>query len=224
MAAPGRRPTGSRRSARRRTSATTTTSGSTSSPGGVAALNASSRGRGSPVRGRCRRARSPRPRVDGLDDEELRAVSLGRRRAGSCWSRRPGRSRDSPGATRSSTSPSAGYRSLIAHPERHLAADLRERLAALVALRRARPGDGRLSSRARRRAGMLALAERGLVHVLGSDAHSSRAGRPVRCRPALERLARRAACRAPPRVDRATTRRAAIVARRATLEPPFEPV
>ena len=36
--------------------------------------------------------------------------------------------------------------------------------------------------------GMLALAERGLVHVLGSDAHSSRFGRPVRISPALEVL------------------------------------
>ena len=36
---------------------------------------------------------------------------------------------------------------------------------------------------------MLALAESGVIHVLGSDAHSSRAGRPVALTPALEVLA-----------------------------------
>lgn len=35
---------------------------------------------------------------------------------------------------------------------------------------------------------MLELAERGLVHVLGTDAHSSRIGRPVRISPALDAL------------------------------------
>ena len=36
--------------------------------------------------------------------------------------------------------------------------------------------------------GMLAMAERGLVHVLSSDSHSSVHGRPVALSPALERL------------------------------------
>jgi tyrosine-protein phosphatase YwqE len=37
-------------------------------------------------------------------------------------------------------------------------------------------------------AGMLAMAEKGLVHVLSSDAHTVLGGRPVRISPALERL------------------------------------
>ena len=36
---------------------------------------------------------------------------------------------------------------------------------------------------------MLELAQEGLVHLLGSDAHSSRAGRPVRLSGALAALA-----------------------------------
>jgi tyrosine-protein phosphatase YwqE len=35
---------------------------------------------------------------------------------------------------------------------------------------------------------MLAMAERGLVHVLSSDAHTVLGGRPVRISPALEKL------------------------------------
>jgi hypothetical protein len=35
---------------------------------------------------------------------------------------------------------------------------------------------------------MLELARRGLVHVLGSDAHSAAHGRPLRLSPAVERL------------------------------------
>jgi len=38
-------------------------------------------------------------------------------------------------------------------------------------------------------AGMLALAEAGLVHVLSSDAHSSHGGRPAKLSAAFERLA-----------------------------------
>jgi hypothetical protein len=35
---------------------------------------------------------------------------------------------------------------------------------------------------------MLALARRGLIHVLGSDSHSATYGRPVRLSPAIECL------------------------------------
>ena len=43
--------------------------------------------------------------------------------------------------------------------------------------------------RERMAAGMLALAEAGLVHVLSSDAHSSHGGRPAKLAAAFERLA-----------------------------------
>jgi tyrosine-protein phosphatase YwqE len=81
-----------------------------------------------------------------------------------------------------------GFRSLIAHPERHLAPDLVERLGRLV-------GEGALVQataaflvNTTSRSGMLTLAHAGLIHVLGSDSHSSRAGRPVALSGALEVL------------------------------------
>lgn len=81
-----------------------------------------------------------------------------------------------------------GLRTVIAHPERHAGEDFEERLAALTALgcliqwtaafvARAAPGDL-----------VLRLAREGLVDLLGSDSHSSRAGRPVRLSGAVERL------------------------------------
>jgi protein-tyrosine phosphatase len=73
-----------------------------------------------------------------------------------------------------------GLGTIIAHPERHAGADFEQWLEALAQagcliqwtaefIAQAMPGDH-----------VLSLAERGLVHLLGSDAHSSLAGRPVR--------------------------------------------
>ena len=70
---------------------------------------------------------------------------------------------------------------MIAHPERHAGADFRERLQALVASRLPDPVDGRVHlPTAQAGDVVMELAAEGLVHLLGSDAHSSRAGRPVR--------------------------------------------
>jgi protein-tyrosine phosphatase len=85
-----------------------------------------------------------------------------------------------------------GARTIIAHPERHADVDLEERLQAFVAqgcliqctadfVARAQPGDL-----------VLRYAQDGLVHLLGSDAHSSLAGRPVQLAAGFERL--REAC------------------------------
>jgi protein-tyrosine phosphatase len=82
-----------------------------------------------------------------------------------------------------------GLRTVIAHPERHAGIDFAERLAALVGggclvqwtaefVAEAAPGDL-----------VLTLAVGGLVHLLGSDAHSSHAGRPVRLAAGFARLA-----------------------------------
>jgi protein-tyrosine phosphatase len=79
-------------------------------------------------------------------------------------------------------------RTVIAHPERHAGVDFRERLQRLVSsgcliqwtaqfVADASPGDL-----------VLALAGEGLVHLLGSDAHSSHAGRPVRLAAGFARL------------------------------------
>lgn len=80
------------------------------------------------------------------------------------------------------------WRVLIAHPERHPAPDLTTRLARLVARGALVQATAAYLTDERTRDGMLALARAGALHVLGSDAHSSRAGRPVALAAALETL------------------------------------
>jgi len=82
-----------------------------------------------------------------------------------------------------------GLRTVIAHPERHAGAAFEERLEGLA-------GSGCLIQWtaefvADAVAGdlVLRLAEKGLVHLLGSDAHSSYGGRPVRLAAGFARLA-----------------------------------
>lgn len=82
-----------------------------------------------------------------------------------------------------------GVSSVIVHPERHAGADFEQRLRELAArgcliqwtaefVAHAAPGDL-----------VLRMAADGLVHLLGSDAHSSHGGRPVRLASGFERLA-----------------------------------
>lgn len=114
-----------------------------------------------------------------------------------------------------------GHRALIAHPERHLSADMFERMAALVAEGALIQATADFFLREEMEAGMLTMAEAGLVHVLSSDAHSSRGGRPLRLTPAFERL--RAAETLAPRIEwMAETAPAAIIAG-TPLERPFDP-
>ncbi|MGA2163505.1 MAG: CpsB/CapC family capsule biosynthesis tyrosine phosphatase [Solirubrobacteraceae bacterium] len=126
--------------------------------------------------------------ADGLTDSQLRLVALGG--DGGWVLLEP-----APGPLASSLEgcverlAERGFRAVVAHPERHAGADFEERLEGLVGsgcliqwtaefLAGAAPGDL-----------VLALAERGLVHLLGSDAHSSHAGRPVRLAAGFARLA-----------------------------------
>ncbi len=81
-----------------------------------------------------------------------------------------------------------GHRTIVAHPERHLSADMFERMAALVAEGALIQATADFFLRENMAKGMLAMAERGLVHVLSSDAHTVHGGRPVRLSPSLERL------------------------------------
>lgn len=124
--------------------------------------------------------------VEGLGAEELARVSLG----DGHWillEPAPGPLGDSL-LRRVAHLHERGCRALIAHPERHLSADMFERMAALVAEGALIQATADFFLREQMAKGMLAMAERGLVHVLGSDAHSVRAGRPVRLSRALEKL------------------------------------
>ena len=125
--------------------------------------------------------------VEGLSDEELDRVALG----GGRWillEPAPG-----PLTTvlvgRVVRLTERGYRVLVAHPERHLSADMHERISGLIAAGALVQATADFFLRERFADGMIALAEAGLVHVLSSDAHSSHGGRPVHMREAFERLA-----------------------------------
>jgi protein-tyrosine phosphatase len=125
--------------------------------------------------------------VEGLSEEELGLVALG---AGNWILLEP-----APGPLSDSLErrvehlAERGHRALIAHPERHLSADMYERIAALVLAGALVQATADFFLRERTAAGMRGLAEAGLIHVLSSDAHSSRGGRPVHIGEAFETLA-----------------------------------
>lgn len=115
-----------------------------------------------------------------------------------------------------------GHRALIAHPERHLSADMYERIGGLVAAGALVQATADFFLREQMADGMLALAEAGLVHVLSSDAHSSHGGRPAKMAAAFERLAEVEAMRPHLEWMRDTAPRAIVSG--GALSRPFEPV
>jgi protein-tyrosine phosphatase len=124
--------------------------------------------------------------LEGLSEEELSTVALGRGR----WvllEPAPGPLGDSL-ARRVAHLAERGHRALIAHPERHLSADMFARLGQLIAEGALVQATADFFLREETADGMLAMAEAGLVHTLGSDSHSSLAGRPLRLAAAFERL------------------------------------
>jgi len=124
--------------------------------------------------------------VEGLSDAELGRVTLG----GGRWvllEPAPGPLGESL-ARRVEHLADRGHRALIAHPERHVSADMYERLAELVVAGALVQATADFFLRERTAAGMTALAEAGLVHVLSSDAHSSHGGRPVHLSGGLKKL------------------------------------
>jgi len=124
--------------------------------------------------------------VEDLGEEELTLLSLG----GGGWillEPAPGPLDDSL-LRRVAYLADRGHRTIVAHPERHLSADMFERMAALVAEGALIQATADFFLRENMAAGMLAMAEKGLVHVLSSDAHTVLGGRPLRISPALERL------------------------------------
>jgi protein-tyrosine phosphatase len=126
--------------------------------------------------------------VPDADDADLRGVSLSRN---GCWlllEPRPGPI----GVELLETVDvlaGRGFRCVIAHPERHAGARFREHLEALVARGALVQVTAALIADGPAAPTMLELAGEGLVHLLGSDAHSSHGGRPVRLSHGLARLA-----------------------------------
>jgi protein-tyrosine phosphatase len=115
--------------------------------------------------------------VEGLSEEELGQVSLG----GGGWillEPAPGPLSETLIA-RVGHLAERGHRALIAHPERHLSADMYERIAALIDNGALVQATADFFLRERFADGMRMLAELGLVHILSSDAHSSHGGRPL---------------------------------------------
>jgi protein-tyrosine phosphatase len=82
-----------------------------------------------------------------------------------------------------------GVRSVIAHPERHAGAEFVQHLRRLVAGGCLIQWTAEFLAEAKERDLVLELAKEGLVHLLGSDAHSSHGGRPVRLAAGFARLA-----------------------------------
>lgn len=124
--------------------------------------------------------------VEALSEEELARISLGAGR----WillEPAPGPLSDSL-ERRIAQLAERGHRALIAHPERHISADMFERMARLVAAGALIQATADFFLRERTAAGMTALAERRLVHILSSDAHSSHGGRPLHLSAAFSRL------------------------------------
>jgi protein-tyrosine phosphatase len=154
-----------------------------------------------------------------LDASELEAVSLG---GGGGWillEPRPGPLAGSIAEVVDHLT-EHGYRSVIAHPERHPGPDLVARLAALV--ERGALVQGTAALLEPEDIGPLAyLARHGVLHLLGSDSHSSRAGRPVRLSTALTRLETLDPVGS--HLEWVARQGPAAVVRGDPVEPPFEP-
>ncbi len=125
--------------------------------------------------------------LDRLDDPELTAVTLGGSGRWLLVEPPPGPLDDRLEMGVSALQ-SRGFRALIAHPERHLAPDMIQRLAALAESGALVQATAAFLIDPSTSPGMLSLARAGVIHVLGSDAHSSTAGRPVALASAFEIL------------------------------------
>jgi protein-tyrosine phosphatase len=126
--------------------------------------------------------------ADTLTDEQLRLVALGG--AGGWLLLEP-----APGPITSDLDElverlaSKGLGCVIAHPERHAGADFEERLQELAARGCLIQWTAEFVAHGVADDLVLRMASDGLVHLLGSDSHSSLAGRPVRLASGFERLA-----------------------------------
>ncbi len=123
-----------------------------------------------------------------LDDEALTAVTLG---AGGLYllvEPKPGPLSDTMVDVVGQLE-ERGFRSIIAHPERHPGVDFYDQLSALVERGALIQATAALIAEGPASPTLIDLAGHGLVHLLGSDAHSPTIGRPVALSRGLARLA-----------------------------------
>jgi protein-tyrosine phosphatase len=125
--------------------------------------------------------------ADALDADQLREISLGRAGGWVLLEPAPGPLADPLTAVVDRLA-ERGLGTVLAHPERHAAADLGTRLADLAARGCLIQWTAEFVAHAHDGDVTMELAARGLVHLLASDAHSSLAGRPVRLSPGFARL------------------------------------
>ncbi len=155
-----------------------------------------------------------------LDDETLRRVSLG---GGGLWlllEPRPGPLGDSL-VTTVDILAERGFCAVIAHPERHAAGDFFERVAELVQHGALIQATAALVAEGPASGTLLELTRRGLLHLLGSDAHSSHGGRPVRLSEGFAALETIDLVK--PHLDWVRREAPAAVLRGEPVSPPFAP-
>jgi protein-tyrosine phosphatase len=126
--------------------------------------------------------------LEGLGDEELREVSLGRNGRWLLVEPKPGPLGDWTVDTVKELA-GRGFRTIVAHPERHPGVAFREQFEALVEHGALVQATAALVANGPAAPTLLDFAQHGLVHVLGSDAHSSHGGRPLRLSEGFSRLA-----------------------------------
>ena len=112
-----------------------------------------------------------------------------------------------------------GASAIIAHPERHWSDDLDERLQSLAGAGALVQVTAAALEDPASEPALLSLAERGLVHLVASDSHSSHAGRPPTLSGAVRRLERVAALRG--HLDWVTRQAPEAIVRGESLTPPF---
>jgi protein-tyrosine phosphatase len=188
--------------------------------GRVEAVNAELEEREIPVRVR-RGGEIAEPIVDSLADEVLEALTLGGNGRWLLIEPRPG-AIDSYLLDAVDRLDARGFECVVAHPERHAGVRFREHLEELTRRGALIQVTAELIAHGPASPTMLELAAEGLVHLLGSDAHSSHGGRAVKLSHGLERL--REVDRVRPHIDWVAEYGPRAVISGERTAPPFAPV